>query len=400
MRRGNDETREGGNTMKAVVYDGPRNVTVREVPDARIERPTDVLVRITTTNICGSDLHMYEGRTDFETGRWFGHENLGQVIEVGDAVDEIRVGDFVVIPFNVACGHCKNCERGLTNYCLTAQPEPAWAGAAYGFADMGPWAGGQAELLRVPWGDFNCLVLGEDAEEKQNDYVMLADIFPTGYHATEMAGVRPGDQTVIYGAGPVGCMAAYSAILKGASLVMVVDRHPDRLQKVEEIGAVPIDDSAVDPVEAVNELTMGLGADNGCECVGYQAHDPDGTEHPNETLNRLVRSVRFTGRIGVVGVFVPQDPGGPDELAKSGQVAFDFGQFWFRGQTMGTGQCPVKRYNRPLRDLIVAGKATPSWIVSHELSLDEAPGAYEHFDGRDAGWTKVVLHPDTVSAGA
>jgi len=385
--------------MKAVVYDGPRNVTVRDVPDARIERPTDVLVRITTTNICGSDLHMYEGRTDFETGRWFGHENLGQVIEVGDGVDKIRVGDFVVIPFNVACGHCKNCERGLTNYCLTAQPEPSWAGAAYGFADMGPWAGGQAELLRVPWGDFNCLRLGEDAEEKQSDYVMLADIFPTGYHATEMAGVRPGDQTVIYGAGPVGCMAAYSAILKGASRVMVVDRHPDRLQKVEAIGAVPIDDSAVDPVEAVNELTMGLGADNGCECVGYQAHDPGGTEHPNETLNRLVQSVRFTGRIGVVGVFVPQDPGGPDELAKSGQVAFDFGQFWFRGQTMGTGQCPVKRYDRRLRDLIVAGKATPSWIVSHELSLDEAPAAYEHFDSREAGWTKVVLHPDTVSSG-
>lgn len=384
--------------MKAVVYDGPRQVSIREVPDARIERPTDVLVRITTTNICGSDLHMYEGRTDFETGRWFGHENLGQVIEVGDAVDRVRVGDFVVVPFNVACGHCKNCERGLTNYCLTAQPEKEWAGAAYGFADMGPWAGGQAELLRVPWGDFNCLVLGEDAEERQTDYVMLADIFPTGYHATEMAGVQPGDQTVIYGAGPVGCMAAYSAILKGASKVMVVDRHPDRLAKVEEIGAIPVDDSAVDPVEAVNEMTMGLGADNGCECVGYQAHDPDGDEHPDATLNRLVRSVRFTGRIGVVGVYVPQDPGGPDELARNGRVAFDYGQFWFRGQSMGTGQCPVKRYDRRLRDLIAAGKATPSWIVSHELALDEAPSAYERFDSRDAGWTKVVLHPDAARA--
>ena len=385
--------------MKAVVYDGPRNVSVKDVPDARIERPTDVLVRITTTNICGSDLHMYEGRTDFETGRWFGHENLGQVIEIGEAVDKVRVGDYVVIPFNVACGHCKNCERGYTNYCLTAQPNREWAGAAYGFADMGPWAGGQAELLRVPWGDFNCLRLGEDAEERQNDYVMLADIFPTGYHATEMAGVQPGDQTVIYGAGPVGCMAAYSAILKGASKVMVVDRHPDRLKKAEEIGAIPIDDSAVDPVKAVNEMTMGLGADNGCECVGYQAHDPDGVEHPNETLNRLVQSVRFTGGIGVVGVFVPQDPGGPDDLAKNGQVVFDFGEFWFRGQTMGTGQCPVKRYNPRLRDLIAGGKANPSWIVSHELSLEDAPNAYEHFDDRDAGWTKVVLHPDAAMAG-
>jgi len=210
--------------------------------------------------------------------------------------------------------------------------------------------------------------------------------------------VQPGDQTVIYGAGPVGCMAAYSAILKGASKVMVVDRHPDRQAKVEEIGAIPIDDSAVDPVEAVNEMTMGLGADNGCECVGYQAHDPDGDEHPDATLNRLVRSVRFTGRIGVVGVYVPQDPGGPDELARNGRVAFDYGQFWFRGQSMGTGQCPVKRYDRRLRDLIAAGKATPSWIVSHELALDEAPSAYERFDSRDAGWTKVVLHPDAARA--
>ena len=150
--------------MKAVVYEGPRQVSVKDVPDARIERPTDVLVRITSANICGSDLHMYEGRTDFEPGRWFGHENLGQVVEVGDGVDKVQVGEYVVLPFNIACGHCKNCERQLTNYCLTAQPEPNMAGAAYGFADMGPYGGGQAELLRVPWGDFNCLRLGEDAE--------------------------------------------------------------------------------------------------------------------------------------------------------------------------------------------------------------------------------------------
>ncbi len=167
---------------------------------------------------------------------------------------------------------------------------------------------------------------------------MLADILPTGYHATELAGVQPGDQTVIYGAGPVGLMAAYSATIKGASKVMVVDRHPDRLRLAESIGAIAIDDSKVDPVEAVLEQTMGLGADNGCECVGYQAHDPEGNEHPNLTLNKLVKSVRFTGGIGVVGVFVPQDPGGTDELAKNGQVAFDFGMFWFKGQHIGSGQ--------------------------------------------------------------
>lgn len=384
--------------MKAVVYDGPRQVSVKDVPDARIERPTDVLVRITTTNICGSDLHMYEGRTDFEQGRWFGHENMGEVIEVGDGIDKVQVGDRVVLPFNVACGHCKNCERGLTNYCLTAQPVKEWAGAAYGFADMGPWAGGQAELLRVPWGDFNCLRLGEDADEKSADYVMLADIWPTGYHATELAGVSPGDQTVIYGSGPVGLMAALSATIRGASKVMVVDRHPDRLRLAESVGAIPIDDSKVDPVEAVLEETMGLGADNGCECVGYQAHDPEGQEHPNDTLNKLVKSVRFTGRIGSIGVFVPQDPGASDELAKQGQVAFDYGMYWFKGQHIGSGQAPVKKYNRQLRDLIAAGKAEPSFIVSHELPLDQAPEAYKHFDARDDGWTKVVLKPAMAGA--
>jgi glutathione-independent formaldehyde dehydrogenase len=381
--------------MKAVVYNGPRDVSVVDVPEPKIEKQTDVIVKITSTNICGSDLHMYEGRTNFEEGRVFGHENLGEVVEVGAAVDKIKVGDMVAIPFNVACGYCKNCERGFTNYCLTMQPKKDWAGAAYGFADMGPYQGGQAEFLRVPYGDFNCLRLDEDARDskKQNDYVMLADVFPTGYHATELAGVKPGDQTVIYGAGPVGLMAALSATIKGAGRVWVVDRHPDRLKLAESIGAIPIDDSKVDPVEFIKDQTMGLGADNGCECVGYQAHDPDGTEDMNLTLNQLVQAVRFTGKIGVVGVFTPQDPGAKDELSKNGKAAFDYGWFWFKGQTMGTGQCPVKKYNRPLRDLIVGGKAKPSFIVSHELPLEQAPEAYEHFDNRDDGWTKVVLKP-------
>src|ERR1700750_2516280 len=211
--------------MKALVYEGPRKVTVKTVPDARIERPTDALVRITSTNICGSDLHMYEGRTSMKAGRIFGHENLGVVIEVGPAVDRIKVGDRGCLPFNIGCGFCENCEKGLSGFFLTCNP--GMAGAAYGFAGMGPYSGGQAELLRVPYGDYNCLVLPRDAEEKENDYVMLADIFPTGYHATELAGVRPGESVVIYGAGPVGLMAAYSAMIQGAAKVMIVDRHPD-----------------------------------------------------------------------------------------------------------------------------------------------------------------------------
>ena len=384
--------------MKAVVYQGPGDVAVADVPDARIEDPNDILVRITTTNICGSDLHMYEGRTSFETGRVFGHENMGQVVEVGDAVRKVKVGEYVVLPFNVSCGFCKNCERGLTNYCLTMQPEPSFAGAAFGFADMGPYQGGQAELLRVPFGDFMALRLGEDAAERQTDYVMLADIFPTGYHATEMAGVKPGDQTVIMGGGPVGLMAAYSAILKGAGRVWVVDRHPDRLALADKIGAIPIDDSAQDPVQVIKDATLGLGADNGCECVGYQAHDPQGNEDASLTLNTLIDAVRFTGKIGCVGVFVPQDPGGREkqragELEAEGKLPLDFGMMWFKGQTIGTGQCPVKKYNRALRDLVAGGKARPSFIVSHELPLDRAPEAYRNFDSRENGWTKVVLHP-------
>jgi glutathione-independent formaldehyde dehydrogenase len=258
---------------------------------------------------------------------------------------------------------------------------------------MGPYEGGQAEFLRVPFADFNCLVLPEDASEKQNDYVMLADIWPTGYHATELAGVMPGESVVVYGAGPVGLFAAYSAILKGASTVMVVDRIKDRLALAKEIGAVAIDDSKSSPVEQVLELTDGKGADKGCECVGYQAHDVKGHEHPNMTMNNLVASVRETGRIGVVGVFPSQDPKSPDALEKEGQIAFDVGKYFEKGLSMGSGQTNVKTYNRRLSKLIEAGKAKPSFLVSHELGLEEAEEAYQHFDARDQGWTKVVLKP-------
>ena len=377
--------------MKALVYEGPYDVRVRDMPDPTIERPTDVLVKITTTNICGSDLHMYEGRTNMEPGRILGHENLGEVVEVGNAVDRIKVGDRVCLPFNIGCGFCKNCERGLTGFCLTANP--GTAGAAYGFAGMGPYSGGQAEYLRVPYADFNCLKLPEGAEEKENDYVMLSDIFPTGYHATELAGVCPGDTVVIYGAGPVGLMAAHSAAIKGASKVMVVDTHKDRLALAENAGAIAIDDTDGTSVEQILELTHGEGADCGCECVGYQCCGHHGKEVPNLTMNNLVKTVRPTGGIGVVGVFVAKDPGAEDKLAKKGQIAFDFGQLWMKGQRIATGQANVKAYNRRLRDLITAGIANPSFIVSHELALKDAPIGYKNFDKRKHGWTKVLLKP-------
>jgi threonine dehydrogenase-like Zn-dependent dehydrogenase len=253
-----------------------------------------------------------------ETGRILGHENLGKVVEVGAGVQRIKVGDRVCLPFNIGCGFCKNCERGLTGFCLTANP--GMAGAAYGFAGMGPYSGGQAEYLRVPFGDFNCLRLPPDAEEKENDYVMLSDILPTGYHATVLAGVEPGDSVVIYGAGPVGLMAAMSAQIKGASKVMVVDTHRDRLALAEKMGAIPVDDSDGSSVDQVLALTGGEGADRGCEWVGYQC-SCKGHEVPNLTMNNLVKSVRATGGIGVVGVFIAQDPGSPDDLMKEGKLA-------------------------------------------------------------------------------
>ena len=377
--------------MRALVYQGPREVRVMDMPDAKIERATDVLIRVTTSNICGSDLHMYEGRTSMPPGRILGHENLGEVIEVGSAVDRVKVGDRVCIPFNIGCGFCENCEQGLSGFCLTCNPGNA--GAAYGFAEMGPYSGGQAEYLRVPYGDYNCLVLPRDSVEKENDYVMLSDIFPTGYHATELAGLKPGESIVIYGAGPVGLMAAYSAMIKGAALVMVVDSHKDRLQLAENMGAVAIDDTELGGIEKIMELTGGKGADRGCECVGYQCCGMHREEVPNLTMNNLVKAVKPAGGIGVVGVFVQEDPGAEDKLQRRGQMAFDFGAFWFKGQSMGTGQANVKAYNRFLSRLIERDKAKPSLLVSHELSLEQAPEAYENFDQRKKGWTKVVLKP-------
>lgn len=378
--------------MKAIVYNGPYDVSVQNVPDAKIEQHTDALIRITTTNICGSDLHMYEGRTSFESGRIIGHENLGEVIEVGKAVKYLKVGDRVCLPFNVGCGFCANCEKGLTGFCLTANPGSA--GAAYGFADMGPYEGGQAELLRVPFAEFNCLVLPEDAQEREEDYVMLSDIFPTGWHATELAGLQAGESIAIYGAGPVGLMAAHSALIKGAAQVFVVDDQADRLKLAEQIGATPINSVEQDAVDKILNLTDGQGTDRGCECVGYQCCDHHGHEVNHLTMNNLVASTKATGGIGVVGVFVPEDPGAENELAKEGKMAFDFGAFWFKGQQIRTGQANVKAYNRRLAALIHNDRAKPSQIISHRLKLAEGPEAYKHFDSRDKGWTKVILKPN------
>ena len=376
--------------MKAVVYQEPFKVTVEQMPDPTIEAPTDAVVRITTTNICGSDLHMYEGRTPAEPGFIFGHENMGIVEEVGSGVSKVQVGDRVSLPFNIGCGFCFNCERGMTGFCLTVNP--AGAGGAYGFAGMGPYQGGQAEYLRVPFADFNCLEL-PGGEEHENDFTMLSDIFPTGYHGTEMADVRPGDTVAVFGGGPVGIMAAYSSMLRGVSAVYVVDQVPERLKAAEDIGCIPVDNSKGDPADQIWEMRNGDGVQKSVEAVGYQAHGPDGTEDPMATLEGCVKVTNPAGRIGCVGLFVVGDPGAPDEAAQQGYYQFPMGLFWMKGLTLGTGQANVKKYNRHLRDLIVAGRAVPSQIVSHEVPLDEAPDAYDRFDKRIDGYTKVLLKP-------
>ncbi|MEU1616704.1 glutathione-independent formaldehyde dehydrogenase [Streptomyces sp. NPDC008238] len=377
--------------MKAVVYKGPFEVAVEEVDNPRLQHPNDVVVRVTSTAICGSDLHMYEGRTAAEPGIVFGHENLGIIDQVGEGVTTLKQGDRVVMPFNVACGFCKNCSAGFTGYCLTVNP--GFAGGAYGYVAMGPWPGGQAEYVRVPYADFNCLKLPEGTAN-ESDFVLLADIFPTGYHGCELAQVSPGESVSVYGGGPVGLMAAYSAMLRGAAKVFVVDRVPERLQKAEEIGAIPVDFTKGSPVDQIKEHTKGEGTDKGVDAVGYQAQAGGaGREEPAAVLNSLIDTVRPTGALGIPGLYVPSDPGGPDEQAKSGRLLVAIGRLFEKGLRLGTGQCNVKRYNRQLRDMIIEGRARPSFVVSHELPLADAPSAYEKFDKRIEGYTKVVLHP-------
>ena len=380
--------------MKAVVYKGPREVAVENVDEPHIEQPLDAIIRITTSNICGSDLHPYEGRAPMDPGMVFGHENMGVIVEVGSAVNRVKVGDRVSVPFNIACGTCRNCNNGFTSACLRANPSGK-PGAGYGYPKMGPYWGGQAEFLRVPWADFNLLELPEGTEWER-DFTMLSDIFPTGYHGVELSGLKPGETIAIFGAGPVGLMAAHSAALRGASQIFVVDKEPDRLALAESFGATPVSLADGDPLQAIMDLTDGFGVDRGVEAVGFQAHDPAGQEHPELALDGLVSVVRATGRIGVVGVYVPQDPGAATEPAKEGRVDFDWGAAWEKGIAFGTGQCPVKRYNRELRDLIIRGKAHPGTIVSHELPLEQAPDAFARFDAREDGWTKVILHPQAA----
>jgi len=394
--------------VKALVYDGAKDVSVKEIDDPKISKPTDAIVKITSAAICGSDLHMYEGRSPAETGIVFGHEIMGVVEEVGEGVQQIKVGDRVVLPFNIGCGLCFNCTRGFTNACLTLNPDGV--GAGYGYAGMGPFNGGQAEKVLVPYVDFNALKLpGKPYDEHEDDFLMLADILPTAWHATKLANIDVGHSTVIYGAGPVGLLSVMSAKLQGAGPIFIVDHHDDRLKLAEEFGAIPINFTKQDPKEFISDYARKTGGEvarpgeeklngvlAGIDAVGYQSldfNDPTKEKH-HSVIEDLAEIVQPTGSIGLIGVYFPEDPGANDEQAKKGVLPIPIGTLWDKGITIGTGQCPVKKYDYFLRQAIAIGDAKPGKIVSHHISLDEAPEFYKRFDDRDSGVTKVVINPN------
>lgn len=377
--------------MKAVIYKEPFKVAIEERPLPTIKHPDDALIKVTTAAICGSDLHMYQGRTAAKGGLCFGHENMGIVLETGSGVTLLKKGDRVVMPFNVADGRCRNCEEGKTAFCTGVNP--GFAGGAYGYVAMGPYEGGQAQYLRVPYADFNCLTLPHGTEHEA-DFILLADIFPTGWHGVELSGFKSGDTIAVFGAGPVGLMAAYSATLRGASQVYVVDQVPERLAAAKKIGCIPIDFSKGDAVDQILKHNGGM-VDRAVDAVGYQANAADGKkEAPSAVLESCIKVVRPTGGLGIPGLYVPSDPGAPDDNSGKGMLLISFGKLFEKGLKLGTGQCNVKMYNRYLRDMIINGKAKPSFVVSHEISLDETPEAYVKFDKRIEGYTKVLIHPN------
>jgi glutathione-independent formaldehyde dehydrogenase len=390
--------------MKAVVYEDVRTVAVRDVADATIEADSDAVIRVTSSAMCGTDLHMYDGRTGASPGLVLGHEPLGVVEQVGSAVQTVTPGMRVVIPTHLYCGTCYMCARGLSAACLRARLEGP--GAAYGYAGMGPYRGAQAELLRVPWADANCIrVPGMPGDGHEDDFVLLADAFVTGWHATTLAEVRAGDTVAVFGAGTIGLLSAYSALLQGARQVYAVDGVDARLDKAGELGATPVDLRRGDPVEQIREqrsragLPIGEekldGVDKVIDAVGFQAHDrahPD-RERPNQVIADAARLVNPTGTIGVAGVYPEKDLHPQPGATADGWLTVPWGTIFSKGVTVRFGRTHDRRYTTHLRDLITAGRARPGAIVTHYGTLDDAPELYRQFDKRVNGIVKAVLRP-------
>jgi glutathione-independent formaldehyde dehydrogenase len=360
--------------------------------------PHGAILRIVSTNICGSDQHMVRGRTTAPSGLILGHEITGEVIETGPGVEFIEVGDLCSVPFNIACGRCQNCKEGNTGVCLTVNPDRP--GSAYGYVDMGGWVGGQAEYVMVPYADFNLLKFPDkdQAMEKILDLTMLSDIFPTGFHGVYTAGVGPGSTVYVAGAGPVGLAAAYSAQLLGAAAVIVGDRIPERLEQARSFGCETLDITKGDPKDQIEQILGVPEVDAACDAVGFEArgHGADADhEAPATVLNSIMDVTRAAGKLGIPGLYVTGDPGAVDERAKEGSLSIRIGLGWAKSHSFTTGQCPVMRYHRGLMKMILNDRAHIADAVNATvITLDEAPQGYEDFDSGVA--RKFVLNPNEL----
>jgi glutathione-independent formaldehyde dehydrogenase len=387
---------------RGVVYLGPNQVEVQAIDDPKFENPAGrkiehaVILKVVSTNICGSDQHMVRGRTTAPKGLVLGHEITGEVIEKGKDVEYIDVGDLVTVPFNVACGRCRTCREEQTGVCLNVNPSRA--GGAYGYVDMGGWVGGQAEYVMVPYADFNLIKFPDKAQalEKIRDLTMLSDILPTGFHGAVTAGVGVGSTVYVAGAGPVGMAAAASAQILGAAVVLVGDMNPDRLKHAASVGFQPIDLSKSDRLEELIEAVLGVPeVDASIDAVGFEAkgHGAQHTvEAPATVLNSLMAITRAAGGIGIPGLYVTEDPGSKDKAAQHGALSMRFGLGWAKSHRFSTGQTPVLKYNRALMQAILHGRLPIAKIVNATvISLDEAPQGYRDFDSGVA--KKFVLDP-------
>ena len=396
---------------RAVVYTQPGTVEVQAIDfptfelrdgpgvhPANVGRKCDhgVIMRVVSTNICGSDQHMVRGRTTAPAGLVLGHEITGEVIDVGHDVEFIERGDICSVPFNIACGRCRMCKEGHTGVCLNTNPDRP--GAAYGYVDMGGWVGGQAEYVRVPYADWNLLRFPdrEQAMEKILDLTMLSDIFPTGYHGCVSAGVGPGSTVYVAGAGPVGLAAAHSAQLLGAAVVIVGDLVEERLAQARSFGCETVDVSNGDPNDQVEAIIGVPEVDCAVDAVGFEARghgDHAGHEAPATVLNSLMELTRAAGRLGIPGLYVTGDPGGIDEAAKVGSLSLRLGLGWAKSHSFTTGQCPVMRYHRQLLNAILNDRAQIAKAVNATvITLDDAPDGYRDFDHGAA--KKFVLDPN------
>jgi glutathione-independent formaldehyde dehydrogenase len=362
-----------------------------------------VILKILSTNICGSDQHMVRGRTTAPAGLVLGHEITGEIIEAGRDVEFLKVGDIVSVPFNIACGRCRNCKEGRTGICLNVNPSRP--GAAFGYVDMGGWVGGQAEYVMCPYADFNLLKFPDkdQAMAKIRDLTLLSDIFPTGYHGAVTAGVGPGTIVYVAGAGPVGLACAASCHLLGAAVVIVGDMIPERLAQARSFGCETIDLSKSGSLaDQIAQIVGVPEVDCSVDCVGFEAkgHGADAdVERPATVLNAIMEVTRAGGSLGIPGLYVTGDPGGVDENAKIGQLGIRIGLGWAKSHSFHTGQCPVMKYHRQLMNASLYDKIQIAKAVNVDvISLDDAPKGYEDFDKGAA--KKYVIDPHGALAAA